>query len=71
MQAVYSVKVDSDDHAFLANGFVNHNTEAKLAPLAMQVLGDIDEDTVDFERDLRRQQRGAGRAPGALSRTCW
>src|SRR3954470_2850781 len=24
-------------------------TEAKLAPLAMQVLGDIDEDTVDFD----------------------
>ncbi len=47
-QPVFSVKVDSDDHSFLANGFVNHNTEAKLAPLAMQVLGDIDEDTVDF-----------------------
>ncbi len=49
LQPVYSVKVDSEDHAFLANGFVNHNTEAKLAPLAMQLLGEIDEDTVDFE----------------------
>ena len=42
------IRVDSDDHAFLAAGFVNHNTEARLAPLAMQLLGEIDEDTVDF-----------------------
>ena len=49
MQPVYSVRVDSDDHSFLADGFVNHNTESKLAPLAMQLLGEIDEDTVDFK----------------------
>ena len=48
MQPVFSIRVDSDDHAFLAAGFVNHNTESKLAPLAMQLLGEIDEDTVDF-----------------------
>ncbi|HEX9505429.1 MAG TPA: DNA gyrase subunit A, partial [Acidimicrobiia bacterium] len=29
-------------------GFVNHNTESRLALLAMQLLGEIDEDTVDF-----------------------
>ena len=48
VQPVFSIRVDSDDHAFLAGGFVNHNTESKLAPLAMQLLGEIDEDTVDF-----------------------
>ncbi len=48
VQPVYSIRVDSDDHAFLAAGFVNHNTESRLAPLAMQLLGEIDEDTVDF-----------------------
>ena len=32
-------------------------TECKLAPLAMQLLGEIDEDTVDFSRQLRRQHR--------------
>ena len=48
VQPVYSIRVDSDDHAFLAAGFVNHNTEARLAPLAMQLVGEIDEDTVDF-----------------------
>ena len=42
------VRVDSDDHSFLANGFVNHNTECRLAPLAMRLLAGIDEDTVDF-----------------------
>ncbi|HEV8570862.1 MAG TPA: intein-containing DNA gyrase subunit A [Actinoplanes sp.] len=49
VQAVYSVRVDSDDHAFITNGFVSHNTESKLAPLAMEMLRDIDEDTVDFQ----------------------
>ena len=48
-QPVYSVRVVSDSHAFSAGGFVNHNTEAKLAPLAMRLLGEIDEDTVDME----------------------
>jgi DNA gyrase subunit A len=45
---VYSIRVDSDDHAFSAGGFINHNTECRLAPLAMQMLAGIDEDTVDF-----------------------
>jgi DNA gyrase subunit A len=48
VQPVYSIRVESDDHSFLAGGFVNHNTESRLAPLAMQLLGEIDEDTVDF-----------------------
>ena len=47
-QDVFSVRVESDDHAFIANGFVNHNTECRLAPLAMRLLDGIDEDTVDF-----------------------
>jgi DNA gyrase subunit A len=45
---VYSIRVDSDDHSFLAGAFVNHNTECRLNPLAMQLLADIDEDTVDM-----------------------
>jgi DNA gyrase subunit A len=47
-EAVYSLRVDTDDHAFITNGFVSHNTESRLAPLAMEMLRDIDEDTVDF-----------------------
>jgi DNA gyrase subunit A len=48
VQPVYSVRVDTDDHAFITNGFVSHNTEARLTPLAMEMLREIDEETVDF-----------------------
>ncbi|MHB8510766.1 MAG: DNA gyrase subunit A [Actinomycetota bacterium] len=47
-EEVYSLRVDSDDHSFITNGFVSHNTECRLANLAMELLRDIDEDTVDF-----------------------
>lgn len=48
VQSVYSLRVDTDDHAFITNGFVSHNTEARLTPLAMEMLREIDEETVDF-----------------------
>lgn len=48
VQPVYSLRVDTDDHAFLTNGFVSHNTEARLTPLAMEMLREIDEETVNF-----------------------
>lgn len=47
-QKVYSVRVDSDCHSFVANGFINHNTEARLTHVAMEMLRDIDKKTVDF-----------------------
>ena len=49
MQPVYSIRVDSEDHSFLTNGFVSHNTECRLSKLSMELLRDIDEETVDFE----------------------
>ena len=48
-EVVYSVKVNSSCHSFIANGFVNHNTEAKLNRLAEEMLKDIDKKTVDFK----------------------
>ena len=48
MQPVYSLRVDSDDHSFLTNGFVSHNTEARLARIATEMMRDLDMDTVDF-----------------------
>ena len=48
VQPVYSFRVDSDDHSFLSDGFVSHNTECRLAPLAMEMLREIDQETVDF-----------------------
>ncbi|HUA12029.1 MAG TPA: DNA gyrase subunit A [Solirubrobacteraceae bacterium] len=48
VQPVYSLRVDSEDHSFLTNGFVSHNTEARLARIATEMLRDLDMDTVDF-----------------------
>jgi DNA gyrase subunit A len=48
VQPVYSLRIDTEDHAFVTNGFVSHNTEARLTPLAMEMLREIDEETVDF-----------------------
>ena len=48
VRPVYSLRVDSQDHAFLSDGFVSHNTECRLAPLAMEMLREIDQETVDF-----------------------
>ncbi|WP_018684239.1 intein-containing DNA gyrase subunit A [Actinokineospora enzanensis] len=48
VRPVYSIRVDTDDHAFITDGFVSHNTESRLTPLAMEMLRDIGEDTVDF-----------------------
>jgi DNA gyrase subunit A len=48
VQPVYSLRVDTDDHAFITNGFISHNTECRLHPLAMEMLRDIDQETVDF-----------------------
>jgi len=47
-QPVYSLRVDTDEHSFLTNGFVSHNTEARLARIATEMLRDLDMDTVDF-----------------------
>jgi DNA gyrase subunit A len=45
---VYSIRVDAADHSFLTDGFVSHNTEARLERMAMEMLRDLDADTVDF-----------------------
>ncbi|HET7450045.1 MAG TPA: DNA gyrase subunit A, partial [Gaiellaceae bacterium] len=49
VQPVYSLRVDTDDHSFLTNGFVSHNTEARLARISEELLRELDSDTVDFE----------------------
>jgi len=47
-ETVYSVRVASTCHSFVANGFINHNTEAKLSAISEEMLFDIDKNTVDF-----------------------
>ena len=47
-QSVYSIKVDSACHSFVANGFINHNTEARMAKPAQELLQDLDKETVEW-----------------------
>ena len=49
IEKVYSVKVASDCHSFVANGFINHNTEARLSRIAEELLTDIEKETVDWQ----------------------
>ncbi|MEK6868770.1 MAG: LAGLIDADG family homing endonuclease, partial [Nanoarchaeota archaeon] len=42
MQKVYSLKVESNCHSFISNGFISHNTEARLTKLAEEMMQDID-----------------------------
>ena len=48
IEKVYSIKVDSNCHSFVGNGFINHNTEAKMTKLSSELLRDIEKETVDF-----------------------
>src|SRR5581483_4572659 len=57
VQAVYSLRVESDDHSFLTNGFVSHNTECRLSRIATEMLRDIDADTVDFVPNYDESRR--------------
>jgi DNA gyrase subunit A len=57
VQPVYSLRVDSKDHSFITNGFVSHNTEARLARLATELLEELDSDTVDFGPNYDESKR--------------
>ncbi len=57
VQRVFSLRVDTDDHSFLTNGFVSHNTEARLARIATEMLRDLDMDTVDFVQNYDGSRR--------------
>lgn len=73
-EAVYSVKVDSNCHSFVANGFINHNTEARLTPLAEEMLRDIDKETVkfvpNFDNSLKEPMVLPSKAPNLLINGC-
>lgn len=56
-QRVYSIRVDSDCHSFVANGLFNHNTEVRLSPVAMELLADIEKDTVDLVPNYDEYER--------------
>jgi topoisomerase IV subunit A len=47
LHPVYDLTVENT-HAFVANGFIAHNTEAKLSTFSNFLLRDLNSDTVDF-----------------------
>jgi DNA gyrase subunit A len=57
VQPVYSLRVDTKDHSFLTNGFVSHNTEARLERLAEEMLRELENDTVDFGPNYDESKR--------------
>ena len=57
IRPVYSLRVDTRDHSFLTNGFVSHNTEARLQRLAEEMLRELDSNTVDFGPNYDESQR--------------
>lgn len=65
-QPVYSIRVDSDCHSFVANGLFNHNTEVRLSPLAMELLTDIEKDTVDLIPNYDEYEREPVVLPGKV-----
>lgn len=63
---VYSIKVESECHSFVANGFINHNTEAKLGSIAEELLFDIEKETVDFIPNFDGSQNEPAVLPAKL-----
>ncbi|HVQ01408.1 MAG TPA: DNA gyrase subunit A, partial [Candidatus Thermoplasmatota archaeon] len=47
-KTVYSLRVDSPCHSYVANGFINHNTETKMAKITKLMLQDIEKETVEW-----------------------
>ena len=66
IQKVYSVKVDSECHSFVANGFINHNTEARLSKIAQQLLEDIEKDTVKMNSNFDNSAKEPDTLPARL-----
>lgn len=69
-QKVYSVKVESNCHSFISNGFISHNTEAKLMQIANELLLDLEKDTVNlvpnFDNSMKEPELLPGKLPALM-----
>lgn len=67
---VYSIKVDSNCHSFISNGFISHNTEARLQQISSELLQDIDKETVkflpNFDNSLKEPELLPGKLPALM-----
>jgi len=63
---VYSIRVDSHCHSFFGNGFVNHNTEARLAKVAQYLVGDLEKNAVNWRPNYDDSQQEPEVLPAAF-----
>ncbi|MHA1304537.1 MAG: DNA gyrase subunit A, partial [Candidatus Heimdallarchaeaceae archaeon] len=49
---VYSIRVDTKCHSFVANGFINHNTEARLSRISNELLENVIPEIVKFQENF-------------------
>jgi DNA gyrase subunit A len=67
---VYSIRVNSKCHSFIANGFINHNTEAKMEKISNEYLKEIDKDTVkwipNYDNSRKEPSVLPAKVPGLL-----
>ncbi len=66
IEQVYSIRVDSQCHSFVANGFINHNTEARMAKIAEDILTDIEKETVEWQPNYDNSRVEPKFMPGKL-----
>ncbi len=66
INTVYSIKVESDCHSFISNGFVSHNTEAKMSKIADELLADIEKATVKMLPNYDNSQQEPETLPAKL-----
>lgn len=50
-EEVYSIKVDSTCHSYVANGFFNHNTEARISKFGTYLLSDLNYKVVKYQKN--------------------
>jgi DNA gyrase subunit A len=63
---VYSLRVNSDCHSFVGNGFINHNTEARMTSIAEELLADLDKETVDWRDNYDATRKEPAVLPAKL-----
>lgn len=63
---VYSIRVNNHCHSFTANGFINHNTEARMTPMAEELLRDMNKNTVDFIDNYDNSEREPSVLPSRI-----
>ena len=55
-EVVYSIRVDSDCHSFVGNGFINHNTECRLEKIGNELIDGLKEKIVDFQPNFDEEE---------------